>query len=182
MSRRSLVLGVVALVTQLVTRLAAQITVVSAPGPADYAAANASGLTATWLIQNSSSGSGASIAARVFGHGVAQVGANTWFQGYVQSRGPILGGGGLTFSSASFFSGLSPQTPIDLTEPLVTYGTHEAGHTIQFIELSAFGRFAPFAYLGLGGLEVLSEHHWWDNAVGRFWNSNATFMGQGGIW
>lgn len=125
---------------------------------------------------------GASIAAKVFGHGVAQVGANTWFQGYVQSRGPILGGGGLTFSSASFFSGLSPQTPLDLTEPLVTYGTHEAGHTIQFIELSAFGRFAPFPYLGLGGLEVLSEHHWWDNAVGRFWNSNATFMGQGGIW
>jgi len=129
-------------------------------------------------------------AAKLFGGGVVKMGANGWFQGYVQSRDLMLGGGGFTFGSGSIFSGVAKDDPMNLAEPLITYGIHEAGHTVQFIELSvAFGKWAPVPYLALGGMGLLYEraelglHRWaWDNAVGRFWENNATSLGLGGIW
>jgi RHS repeat-associated protein len=121
---------------------------------------------------------GGALTAAKFGGGVARVGNNGLIQGFVESNNQILGCCALTFGSGSVFSTVAPGDPMSLTDATLTYGVHELGHTVQFIGMSALGRWAALPYLGLGGLELAWEKGWWDNAVGRFFHNSASWLGE----
>jgi RHS repeat-associated protein len=100
--------------------------------------------------------------------GVTEAGANTWYQGYIRSAKPILGQkGGMTIGSAAVFS----ETDRGFIDEVVGHlGTHEAGHTIQFMMLPAItGRspWGPYAVLGVAGMSNNVFGNWWENFSSR---------------
>ncbi len=119
---------------------------------------------------------GSALAAKLFGGGVMSVGANGPFQGFVQSRTPIVFPGGFTMGSGSLISGAETMANggVDISALMA----HELGHTYQFIALSGFGNpWGPYA--GLGALGLASElgilHQ-----PGAWWETMASLWGRGG--
>lgn len=120
------------------------------------------------------------LAAWAWGGGVKAAGANSIFQGYVQSNAtisipswvPFIGGntlgGGLTIGTGGLYSGVELGS---LTKYGTTYAVHELGHTVQYIGLvgGSGTSVGSAAYLGLGVLGLTPYGAWWEhgaNAVG----------------
>lgn len=121
---------------------------------------------------------GSAYVAASAGGGIANIGANGLFQGFVQSNNAIGISGGLTIGSSSIFSGSSAQSTASAGGLL---GAHEYGHTLQFIGISALmgldrngtpenavaSSFTLYSVLGVWGL----------TPAGAFWEQFGSFLG-----
>ena len=113
------------------------------------------------------------VAADLLGGGVVAAGGNG-LNGWVESKTPILGGGGLTIGSATLLSGVAPSDAAQYG----SFAAHEFGHTLQFIGLSAAAgalnsqATAWGAYGGLGVLGAVAP-----GGAGAWWEQNATALG-----
>jgi RHS repeat-associated protein len=100
---------------------------------------------------------GGAALGHLFSGGVAGIGANTWYQGYISAVRPILIAGGMTMGSSAVFSGRTQRQ---------RHARHEAGHTVQFMALSVAGN--PWGpYVALGVLGLTNGGNWWENHASR---------------
>jgi RHS repeat-associated protein len=115
----------------------------------------------------------------VLGGGVVEAGANSAFQGYVQTNNAGLFGysGGVTIGSGSALYQTAPGASTQYAG--VTYAAHELGHTIQFIMLAPLTANSSdpvtstwLIYLGLGYLGSPYGPAW-----GNFWEYSANSVG-----
>jgi len=98
--------------------------------------------------------------ASAFGGGVAELGRNTPFQGFVRSKKAstflpkIFKEGGLTFGPGALFTtALLNEAETNI---LASMAQHEFGHTLQFLGMSTLGAFInPWVpYFWVGGLSL----------------------------
>ena len=107
----------------------------------------------------------------MFNCGLVKAGAITPFQGYVQTKYPVLGiqrlAGGLTIGTSAVFNGASPGNEV---MGVVKLWRHEFGHTMQFFLLSRVAGEAVNAwvpYLGLGALGLTNLGCWWEQMANQ---------------
>ena len=130
-------------------------------------------------------------AGAAFGGGIVGAGKNGALQGYIRvARRVDPRGGGFTVGSAGLFGGAGPGSGAAFNaagKMVLSLGSHEFGHTLQFIGLSAIhgpfgsGPWIPYALMGLAGISGEKGIYGLVPYMGCLWEGMASIMGSVGL-